>query len=30
MLFFFEEERQVSQEHGRDPPTGPLCVVMEN
>lgn len=28
--FFFEEERQVSQEHGHDPPTGPLCVVMEN
>lgn len=26
---FPEEEWQVSQEHGQDPPTGPLCVVVD-
>lgn len=27
--FSFEEEWQESQEHGQDPVTGPLCVVVD-
>lgn len=29
IFYFFEEEWQASQEHGQDPLTGPLCVVVD-